>query len=506
MHPPSPPPARNDTDASAPRRGPSAGAGTNPANPAHPLDEATAPAPAAAPDPAPGPSPSSGSSPSSATSGSAPATPSGSAATGSAPATPSGSAATGRASATPSGSAPASGPGASDTPAPGVDAPGSRPPSRRADRVYLDAALVSPPHPAAREALLAALDEGWADPRRLHAEGRRARLLLDGAREALAAGIGCRTEELVFTGSHSEAVHAAVLGTVRARHRVGSRVVHSAVEHSAVLHAAAHAGEPVPVGVDHAGRVDLARFTAHLRSPGVALACLQSANGEVATRQPVAEAGAAARAADVPLLVDVAASAPWDRPPQVWDLITADPRAWGAPGGLGLLAVGASARWVSPGPAGDDTERVPGSPSVPLALAAAVSLQAVLAEQAAEGARRRALTARIRAAAAALPDTEVAGDPDDRLPHVVTFSCLYVDGEAVVDELDRAGFAVGSGSACTASTLEPSHVLAAMGVLTHGNVRVGLPRGVGEAEVDAFCAALPGAVARVRAFLGADAL
>jgi cysteine desulfurase len=100
----------------------------------------------------------------------------------------------------------------------------------------------------------------------------------------------------------------------------------------------------------------------------------------------------------------------------------------------------------------------------------------------------------------------VVGDPRARLPHIVTFSCLYVDGEALVDELDRAGFAVGSGSACTASTLEPSHVLAAMGVLTHGNVRVGLPIDVTQEQVDAFCAVLPGAVARVRAMLGADDL
>ena len=74
-----------------------------------------------------------------------------------------------------------------------------------------------------------------------------------------------------------------------------------------------------------------------------------------------------------------------------------------------------------------------------------------------------------------MPDTDVVGDPDDRLPHVVTFSSLYVDGEAVVGAFDAAGFAVASGSACTSSTLEPSHVLAAMGVLTHGNVRVTLP-------------------------------
>jgi cysteine desulfurase len=105
---------------------------------------------------------------------------------------------------------------------------------------------------------------------------------------------------------------------------------------------------------------------------------------------------------------------------------------------------------------------------------------------------------RIRAAAAAVPDTEVVGDPVDRLPHLVTFSCLYVSGDQIVTALDRRGFGVASGSACTASTLEPSHVLAAMGALTHGNVRVSLTRDTTHAEVDAFCAALPEAVAEIR--------
>ncbi len=87
----------------------------------------------------------------------------------------------------------------------------------------------------------------------------------------------------------------------------------------------------------------------------------------------------------------------------------------------------------------------------------------------------------------------------DRLPHVVTFSCLYVAGEALVTELDKRGFGVASGSACTASTLEPSHVLSAMRVLTHGNVRVSLTRDTTEADVDALLAALPGVVADLRA-------
>jgi cysteine desulfurase len=373
-------------------------------------------------------------------------------------------------------------------------------------RTYLDAATVAPMHPAGREALLAALDEGWADPRRLHREGKSARMLLEGAREALAAGLGARTEELTFTGSHVEAVHAGVLGTLTARRRIGRQVVLSTVEHSAVRHAAEFGGTSTLVGVDQVGRVDRGEFTDRLAEPGVALGCLQSANGEVGTLQPVDEVVDAARAAGVPLLVDAAASIGHALPPSGWDLLVADPRSWGAPPGLGLLAVSARTRWIGAAPEDEGTERVPGAPSVPIALAAAVSLQAVSAQRREQDAHRRALTDRIRAAAARIPDTEVVGDPDRRLPHIVTFSCLYVDGEAIVDELDRAGFAVGSGSACTASTLEPSHVLAAMGVLTHGNLRVGLPVGVDADGVEAFCAELPGAVQRVRTLLGADQL
>ena len=100
----------------------------------------------------------------------------------------------------------------------------------------------------------------------------------------------------------------------------------------------------------------------------------------------------------------------------------------------------------------------------------------------------------------------MVGHPTLRLPHLMTFSLLYVDGEAVVTELDREGFAISSGSSCTASTLTPSHVLAAMGVLTHGNVRVSLGRGTTTDEVDRFLAVLPGLVEQLRAQSGASGL
>jgi len=239
--------------------------------------------------------------------------------------------------------------------------------------------------------------------------------------------------------------------------------------------------------------------------PGVALAALQHANGEVGTLQPVEEVHAAARAAGVPLLVDAGASLGHVAVPDAWDLLAADPADWGGPAGVGVLAVRQRVRAVPAGPE-DEDPWAPGGVSIPLAFAAAVALQAVEADRVTEDARRRALVDRVRAAVAAIPDVEVVGDPEARLPHVVTFSFLYVDGEALVTELDRAGFAVGSGSACTSSTLEPSHVLAAMGVLTHGNVRVALDRSTTADDVERFLAVLPGAVARVRDLLGVQGL
>ncbi|MFF9197097.1 cysteine desulfurase/sulfurtransferase TusA family protein [Streptomyces sp. NPDC014779] len=375
---------------------------------------------------------------------------------------------------------------------------------------YFDAASAAPLHPVARQALLASLDEGWADPARLYREGRRARLLLDAAREAAAEAVGCRPDELVFTPSGTRAVHTGVSGALAGRRRVGDRLVVSAVEHSSVLHAgeahAAAGGTVTEVPVGRSGAVDPAVFAAALDSR-TALACLQSANHEVGTEQPVAEVAEACAAAGVPLLVDAAQSLGWGPVPAGWSLLAASAHKWGGPSGVGLLAVRKGVRFAPRGPADErESGRAPGFENLPGIVAAAASLRAVRAEAAAEAARLRELVDRIRARVPELvPDVEVVGDPVRRLPHLVTFSCLYVDGETLLSELDREGFSVSSGSSCTSSTLTPSHVLRAMGVLSEGNVRVSLPTGTPADEVDRFLAVLPGVVAGVRARLGAPA-
>ncbi len=387
----------------------------------------------------------------------------------------------------------------------GVQHPESADPPARYG--HFDAASGESLHPAARDVLLAAFDDGWADPARLYRSARRARLLLDNAREVVAAAVGARADEISFTASGTQAAHLAVLGTYQARARAGRAVVASAVEHSAILHAAHHAardsGEVRIVGVDRTGLVDPAGFAASL-DPQTALACLQAANHEVGTVQPVEAVAAACQERGVPLIVDAAQAVGRALVPGGWSLLAASAHKWGGPPGVGVLGVRRRTRWRSPLPEDErESGRVPGFENVPAVLAAAAALHARMQEADRVAQVQSQLVDRIRTRIPeAVPDVEVVGHPTVRLPHLVTFSCLYVDGEALVTALDRAGFAVSSGSSCTASTLRPSHVLEAMGVLTHGNVRVSLGRDATEADVDRFLEVVPDVVRRLRAEVG----
>ncbi|MCM3886904.1 cysteine desulfurase [Frankia sp. R82] len=376
---------------------------------------------------------------------------------------------------------------------------------------YLDHASTTPLHPAARAALLVALDEGWADPARLYREGRRARMLLDAARESVATVLGARPDEISFTSSGTTAAGAALLGTATARRRAGRVVMVSAVEHSSVLHAAAvhegAGGQVVQVGVDGHGRVDPAAFTP---VPGTAVASLQHANHEVGTLQPVAEVARRLHEAGVPLHTDAAVTVghvPVDVRALGVDLLTASAHKFGGPPGVGLLVVRTGTRWRSPGPT-DEREggRVAGFPAVPAIVATAAALEARTSELAAEGPRLAGLVAELRRRLPALVDgVELLGDPDPTgsVRHICAFSCLYVAGEALLDGLDRAGIAVSSGSSCTSDALTPSHVLVAMGALTHGNLRISFGRDSTQADVDALLDVLPGVVREVRARFGA---
>jgi cysteine desulfurase len=347
----------------------------------------------------------------------------------------------------------------------------------------------------AREALLAALDAGFADPLRLHTQARQARLLLDNARAAVAESLGVRSDEVSFTASGTQAVHLGLLGLLRGRERESTLLQVTAVEHSSVFAAGRwweeYAGGEVDVlSVDSAGRCDPAGL-----EPSAGVVAVQQANPEVGTLQPVEEFAAS----DVPIFMDACATgARLDLPPG-WAGAALSAHKWGGPAGVGVLLIRKGARWRAPFPTDDRVDpRVSGFENVPAVLASAAALQARIAERAELNDRHRRFARRLRSALGGIPDVDLHGDPDQALPHLVSFSCLYVDGEALVGELDRLGIAVASGSACTASALEPSHVLVAMGALTHGNARVTFGRDTTEADVEALVGALPGVVESLR--------
>ncbi|TQL69299.1 cysteine desulfurase [Nocardioides albertanoniae] len=367
---------------------------------------------------------------------------------------------------------------------------------------YLDAASAEPLHPAARDVLLAAADQGYADPRRLHRPARNAGLLLENAREVVAEALGVRRDEVLFTSSGTAAAQAGLLG-------LGSRgIAHTAVEHQAVIDAA-HWSPRSPVvelGVDDEARVDLEQVRDVVGAGAVDVVAVQQANHEVGTLQPLEEVAAAVRQSgrDVRLFVDAAASmGRLPIPAAAGDVIAGSARKWGGPGGVGVLVVRKRAPWRNPFP-GDPWARTDlGFTNTAGALAAAAALQAVVAERDAVNARQHELIDLVRSRVKAeIPDVDVAGPAEERLPHLVTFSALYVDGEALVTALDRRGAGVASGSACTSDTRQPSRVLAAMGALTHGNVRLSLTRDTTREDVERVLDALPGIVKDLRAEAG----
>jgi len=360
---------------------------------------------------------------------------------------------------------------------------------------YLDSASGEPLHPAARAVLEQALDAGYADPRRLHGPARNARIMLDNARAATAAALGLRPDEVTFTSSGTQAAQLGVLGLVDGHARSGDLLVASAVEHSAVLNAghwhARRGGRFETLPVDRTGKVALDS----LSTLAPAVLAVQHANQEIGTVQPITEAASAG----IPLFMDAGASMGRLPLPDGWSVAAGSAHKWGGPPGVGVLLVRKGSRWRNPFPSDSPAQLPLEGESAPLALAAAAALQAVVADRDRAAEAQTALTAEIFEHLGHLEDVEVAWPGQDRLPHLVTFSCLYLAGDAIVGELDRRGFSVASGSACTASSLQPSHVLAAMGLLTHGNVRVSVGRETTAEEVRAFCAALTDVIGTLRA-------
>lgn len=368
-------------------------------------------------------------------------------------------------------------------------------------RHYLDHASTSPARPEVVEAMLPWLSgPGAADPARVHTEGRMARAAVEDARERVAALLGARPREVVFTSGGTEAINAAVWGATRLR--PGGPVVAAAVEHSAVRDASERAGAVLVPPVDGLGRVD-AGAVADLVTAETALVHCQAGNHEVGTLQPVAEVVALCRERGVLVHVDAAAAAghvPLDFAALGADLVSVSAHKLGGPKGVGALLVRRGLR-VPPLIVGGDQERArrAGMEDVPAIVGFGAACSSL--DVAAEAAAARARTDRLLAGLTAVAGVVAYGDPDRRLPHI---ACVGVDGveaEAVLLGLDQAGIAAHSGSACSSEALEPSPVLEAMGVAAERSLRVSVGWSTTGADVDACLEAFPRVVGRLRALV-----
>ncbi len=385
-----------------------------------------------------------------------------------------------------------------------------------AGRTHLDVASAAPWHPRALVAHRQVAEAFPGDPARLHREGRDASDLLERARGAVAEELGGRPDGVVFTGSGTEAIHLAVLGTARANARRPRRILSAAVEHSAVLAAADRVArdggwthERVPV--DAEGRVDVDALTTLLAGGGAALVNVQHANHEVGTVQPLAEVAAACQEADALLHVDAAQTVgrlPVSLADLGADYLSVSAAKFGGGRGVGALLTSSRAR-LEGVVEGDERERRrrAGLQDLPGVAAMAETLATLrprnpVGEAGAEVTRANVVRRALRAGLAALPDVAVHGPGEGTLPHVVAASALYVEGQALVAALDRAGYAVHSGSSCATTSGEPSHVLLAMGALTHGHVRLSFGPSFTEADVAPLCDTLAEVLTTERARLG----
>jgi len=338
-----------------------------------------------------------------------------------------------------------------------------------------------------------------ADPGRVHLEGRRARAALEDARAKVAALLGARPREVVFTSGATEAVAAAVWGAAeRGPHQVVPAVEHSSVRDAAARH------QVTEVPVDGLGRVDPAAVAAAVRPGETAVVHVQWANHEVGTLQPVADIVAASRrrAPEVLVHVDAAAAAghvPVEFAHSGADLVSVTAHKMGGPPGIGALLVRRGLR-LRPLLLGGEQERSrrAGMENVAAAAGFGAVAETLATTLAAEAVRARAQTAAVLAAATAVDGVSPYGDPDARLPHLVCLGVEGVEAEAVLLGLDQAGIAAHSGSACSSESLEPSPVLAAMGVAAERSLRVSVGWSTTDDDVAALARALPEVVARLR--------
>ncbi len=377
--------------------------------------------------------------------------------------------------------------------------------------IYLDHAATTPIRPEVLEAMVPYLTEHQGNPSSIHASGRRARQALDEAREEIARHLGAKPREIVFTAGGTEADNLAVRGVAWAASARGRHVVTTAVEHKAVLNTTAvlerQGFEITAVGVDRYGQVDPDEIAAAI-TDRTTLVSVQSANNEVGTLQPVAAIGAVCRARGVAFHVDAVQSAAFAPPAaDAWQatLISLSAHKLYGPKGVGALHVRQGTAMLPQSSGGaQERQRRAGTENV----AGIAGFAAAMGLAYRDATNLRPLRDRLIAGATSLDGVTLTGHPTERLPNSASFVIEGVDGGDLVAALDLEGIEASTGSACTTGSVEPSHVLLAMGIgprLAQGSLRLTIGRSTTAAEIDRTLEVLAGVIGRLRGLRSAAA-
>jgi cysteine desulfurase len=377
-------------------------------------------------------------------------------------------------------------------------------------RAYFDHNATTPPDPAVVEIVARALQEDFGNPSSVHYFGQRAKALLDEARSSVADLIGAEPAEVVFTSGGTESDNLAIRGAADVLDATGRRhLITSSIEHEAVLNtvkALSRRGWSVTLlPVDASGIVSPAVLDT-LVTDQTALVSVMHANNEIGTVQPIRELAAVAHARGALFHTDgvqSVAKIPVDVTSLGVDLLSLSAHKFNGPKGAGALWVKRGTRMVATMTGGKhERNRRGGTENVPGLAGLGVAARLARQKLATDSLRLAALRDRLEhGIVAAVPGTIVNGALTPRVPNTTNISFDGVEAESLLIALDLEGFAVSTGSACSSGTLEPSHVLRAMGLPTHrtqNSIRFSLGAGNNEAQVDALVAKVPSVVDKLR--------
>lgn len=337
--------------------------------------------------------------------------------------------------------------------------------------IYMDNAATTKMTPAAIQAMLLCMEDTWYNPSSLYAPAQKAAEALRDARMRMAACLNVSPDEIIFTSGGSESDNQAIRSAAQAGAQAGKRhIISTAIEHHAVLYTLEklkqEGYEVELLGVHADGTVSAEQVKRAIRED-TCLVTVMYANNEIGSIQPVSEIGAVCREAGVTFHTDAVQAAghlPIDVKAQNIDLLSLSAHKFHGPKGIGVLYARKGVPVTSLIAGGDQEQgRRAGTENVPAIMGMAAALEAACAHMAENTSKVSALRDQLIAGLSQIPDTVLNGDPENRLPGNVNFSFEGIEGESLVLLLDQHGICASTGSACTAQSLSPSHVLLAIG-------------------------------------------